>query len=264
MTFGSHGAVFFFPYFFPLQYRGAEISLMLLRFKNYFFVDMVCGTIMKQQLLWLLIAVTILLGGSVWFFNVYYRDIVTWDRTSTDHLRYRMKEEMIAWQRNLTILHKVVKENHYRSAFIFMIKDAQKKVFPHWISLLLNFSILPIVIEANSHDYLYHHLVFHPEQQTYVVSMKDEDTFSHGFQGSCKLVKFPPVITWDKALFFFSEFAPPFEHMTIMEEDVLVTSLASFLEVHQFQSTTNSTQGDIDLLSPPIQLSTNKTKNNHK
>jgi hypothetical protein len=102
-----------------------------------------------------------------------------------------------------------------------------------WLNFLKSFTHydIYIMIDDNSKDYK---KIYQEQYPTiHFIQIDNDECQRNGFVGSSTATKLPPVMSWDKAMYYFSHLETRYEHMWFFEDDVFLFSESTLLKIDE-------------------------------
>lgn len=102
-----------------------------------------------------------------------------------------------------------------------------------WLDFLKSFTRydIYIMIDDNSEDYK---KIYQEQYPTiHFIQIDNDECQRNGFVGSSTATKLPPVMSWDKAMYYFSHLETRYEHMWFFEDDVFLFSEFTLLKIDE-------------------------------
>jgi len=100
-----------------------------------------------------------------------------------------------------------------------------------WLDFLKTFTHYDvfIMIDDNSENYTEIYKELYPTIQ--FIQIENAECEHNGFIGSSTATKLPPVMSWDKAIYYFSHIETKYENVWFMEDDVFLFSEATLIKI---------------------------------
>lgn len=102
-----------------------------------------------------------------------------------------------------------------------------------WLDFLVTFQHYDIfiMIDDNNENYNEKYGSLYPNIR--FIQINNEECAQNGFIGSSTATKLPPVMSWDKAMYYFSHIEMQYENMWFFEDDVFLFSEAVLLKIDE-------------------------------
>jgi len=99
-----------------------------------------------------------------------------------------------------------------------------RKPHTNWLDFLNEFTKYDVfvIIDDNSENYLLNYVYKYPKIK--FIQINDRECCDNGFVGSSTATNLPAIISWDKALYFFSHCETSYSNIWFFEDDVFFLS----------------------------------------
>ena len=117
----------------------------------------------------------------------------------------------------------------YKKAIALITRKPEQK----WLEFLNGFSIYDIfiVIDDNNENYSEKYHLNYPKIN--FIQIQNEDCEKNGFVGSSVATKLPPIMAWDKAMYYFSHIETAYDHIWFFEDDVFFFSETTLIRMDE-------------------------------